>query len=102
MAQKTRALTFLEKRDYVIAVAREIGVSRKTIYQLKRLDALLPPGMVPKMESGSGVPKKTLPRMDKLLKHEVSLYLPTTTFEMKNKHFELLHNISAFQEWISF
>ena len=83
MAQKSRALTFLEKGDYVIAVAREIGVSRKAIYQLKRLDALLPPGMAPKIDSGSGAPKKTLPRMDKFLKHEVILYLPTTAFEIK-------------------
>ena len=36
MAEKSRALTLLEKGDSVIAVARDIGVSTQAIYQLKR------------------------------------------------------------------
>ena len=66
MAEKSRALTLLQKRDSVIAEARNVGVSRETIYHLKRLAALLPPGMIPKRKSGCGESKKTLPRTDKL------------------------------------
>jgi len=95
MEEKSRALTLLEKGDSVIAVARDIGVSREAIYQLKRLAALLPHGMVPKRKSGSGVPKKTLPRTDKLLKHEVTSYPSITAVELKSKHTELLHNVST-------
>ena len=51
MEEKSRALTLLEKGDSVIAVARDIGVSKEAIYQLKRLAALLPHGMVPKRKS---------------------------------------------------
>ena len=44
MAEKSRILTLLEKGDSVIAVARDIGVSREAIYQFKRSAALLPLG----------------------------------------------------------
>ena len=47
MAEKSRALTLLEK-DSVIAVAKDVGVSREAIYQLKKSAALLLPRMVPK------------------------------------------------------
>ena len=57
MAKKSCVLTLLLKGDSVIAVARYIGVSREEIYQLKRSAALLPPGMVLKKKSGSGIPK---------------------------------------------
>ena len=70
MGEKSRALTLLEKGESVIAVARDIGVLREAIYQLKRSAASLSPGMVPKQKSGSGTPKKTSPRTDKLLKRE--------------------------------
>ena len=43
--EKSRALTLLEKGESVIAVARDIEVSRETIYQLKRSAASLSPGM---------------------------------------------------------
>ena len=65
MAEISRALTLLQKGDSVIAEARNVGVSRETIYQLKRLATLLPPGMIPKRKSGFGASKKTLPRTDK-------------------------------------
>ena len=65
----------------MIAVARDIGVSREAIYQLKSSAALLPPGMVPKRKSGSGAPKKTSPRTDKLLKREVTSYPSITAVE---------------------
>ena len=67
MAEKSRALTLLEK-DSVLAVAKDVGVSREAIYQLKRSAALLLPRMVPKRKLCSGAPKKTSTRMDKLLK----------------------------------
>ena len=34
--EKARALTLLEKGEFVIAVAEDVGVARKTNYQLKR------------------------------------------------------------------
>ena len=46
--EKSRALTLLEKGESVIAAARDIGVSREEIYQLKRFAASLSPGMVTK------------------------------------------------------
>ena len=72
----------LRKGNSVIAVVRDIGVSREAIFQLKRSDALLPPRMIPKRESGSGAPKKTSPRTDKLLKREVTSYPSITSVEL--------------------
>ena len=95
MEEKARALTLLEKGDSVFAVARDIGVSRKAIYQLKRVAASLPTGMVPKRKCGSGAPKKASPQTDKLLKREVTSYPSTTAVELENKHPELLHNVST-------
>ena len=95
MEEKSQALTLLEKGDSVIAVARDIGVSREAIYQLNRLAVLLPHGMIPKRKSGSGAPKKTSPRTDKLLKREVTSYPSITAVKLKSKHSELLHNVSA-------
>ena len=43
MAEKVCVLTLLQKGDFVIAVARDIGVSREVFFQLKWLAALLPP-----------------------------------------------------------
>ena len=74
MEEKSRALTLLEKGESVIAVARDIEVSREAIYQLKRSAESLSPGMVSKQKSGSGAPKKTSPKTDKLLKREVLSY----------------------------
>ena len=66
------ALSLILKGYAVIAVAKDIGVSREVIYQLKRLAVLLLPGMIPKKKSGPGAPIKTLSRTDKLLKCEVT------------------------------
>ena len=60
MEEKFRALTLLGKGESVIAVARDIGVPREAVYQLKGSTASLSPGMVPKRKSGSGAPKKLL------------------------------------------
>ena len=70
MAEHSHVLTLLQKGNSVIAVARDIGVSREAVFQLKRSAELLPPGMIPKRKSGSGAPKKTSPKTDKLLKNE--------------------------------
>ena len=60
MAEKSCALTLLEKGDSVLAVTRNIyQLKREAIYQLKRSAALLPPRMVLKRKSGSGAPEKT-------------------------------------------
>ena len=55
----------------MIAVARDTGVSREAVFQLKRSAAILPPGMIPKRSLGSSAPKKTSSRTTKLLKREV-------------------------------
>ena len=95
MAEKSCALTLLQKGDSVIAVVKDIEISREAIYQLKRLDTLLPSGIITKRKSGSGAPKKTSPKMDKLLKYEETSYPSSTAVESKNKHHELLHNVST-------
>ena len=64
MAEKSCALTLLQKGDSVITVARDIGNSKEAIYQLKRSAALLPPGMISKRKSSSGAPRKTSLRTD--------------------------------------
>ena len=83
MAKKFRVLTLLQKEDSVIAVSRDFGVSRETIFQLKNSTVLLPPGMISKRKLGSGAPKKISPRTDKLLKHEEILYPFITAVELK-------------------
>ena len=84
MAEKSCALTLLEKGDSVLAVTRNIyQLKREAIYQLKRSAALLPPRMVLKRKSGSGAPEKTLPRIDKLLNREVTSYLSIAVVEQK-------------------
>ena len=95
MEEKVCVLTLLQKGDSVIAAARDIEVPREAFFQLKRSAALLPPGMIPKRKSCSGAPKRTSQRTDKLLKHEVPLYPSITAVELKNKHHELLHNVST-------
>ena len=95
MAEHCRVLTMLQKEDSVSAVARDIGVSREAIFQLKRSAALLLSWMIPKRKSGSGAPKKTSPKTEKLLKRELTSYLSITAFELKNKHHELLFNVST-------
>ena len=95
MAKNFYALTLLQKGVSVITEARNVGVSREAIYQLKRLAALLPPGMIPKRKSGCGESKKTSSRTDKFLKREVISYPSITAVELKNKHHELLHNVST-------
>ena len=37
MEEKSSALTLLEKGDFVITLAKDIGVSKAAIYQLKRV-----------------------------------------------------------------
>ena len=95
MAKHPRFFTLLQEGNSVIAVARDIRISRKAVFQIKRSAALLPPGMIPKRKSGSGAPEKTSPKTDKLLKHEETSYPSTTAVELKNKHHELLHNVST-------
>ena len=95
MEEKYRVLTLLEEGESVIAVARDIGVSREAIYQLKRSAASFSPGMVPKRKSGFGAPKKTSPRTDKLLKCEVLSYPSISAVELKNMYSELLQNVST-------
>ena len=85
MAGHPRVLMLLQKENSMIAVARDIGVSREAIFQLKRSAALLPPGMIPKRKSGSGAPKKTTPRTDKLLKREITSYPFIASVELKKQ-----------------
>ena len=93
MEEKSRVLTLLEKGELAIAVARDIGVSREAIYQLKRSAASLSPGIVPKRKSSSGAPKKTSPRTNKLLKRKVLSYPSISAVELKNMYSDLLQNV---------
>lgn len=95
MEEKYRALTLLEKGDSVISVARDLGVSRETIYQLKRSAASLRPGTVPQRKEGSGAPKKTTPRTDKLIQREVLANPSITSVESRNKYPDLFQNVST-------
>lgn len=95
MEEKSLALTLLEKEDSVISVARDLGVSRETIYQLKHSAASLPPGTVPQRKEGSGAPKKTTPRTDKLIKREVLANPSITSVELRNKYPDLVQNVST-------
>ena len=94
MAEKSRALTLLQKGHSVIAVARDIGVLREAIYQLKRSATLLPPRMIMKRKLGSGAPKKTSPKTDKILKRERTSYSSTTTVEFKKTSTQCFYRMS--------
>ena len=85
-AEKFRVLTLLQKGDSVIAVSRDIGVSREVFFELYGSAALFPVGMIPKRKSCSGAHENTSPRTDKFLKHEVSSYPYITAVELKNKY----------------
>ena len=85
MAEHPRVLTLLQKGDSVIAAARDIGVSREAVFQLKKSAALLPPWMIPKSKLGSGAPKKNSPKTDKLLKREVISHPSVTAVELSYK-----------------
>ena len=74
----------------MIAVAKDLGVSRKAIYQLMRSAASLPTRMVPPRKSGSDAPKKTTPMIDCLLKFELLSNPAIAVVELKTKHPELL------------
>ena len=65
MAEEVCVLTLLQEGYSVIAVARDIGVTREAFFRFKRSAALLPPEIIPKRKSCSDAPKKTLPRTDK-------------------------------------
>ena len=93
IAGKCRALTLMG--DSIMVVARDIGVSKKALHQLKGSVGLLPLGMVPKRKLGSGALKKTSPRMDKLLKCEVTSHPSIIAVKLENKHSELLHSVSS-------
>lgn len=95
MEEKSRALTLLEKGNSVFDVAKDLAVSKKTIYQLKRSAILLPLGMVPQRKSGSGAHKKTSSRTNKLLKREVMLNNSITAIELKRKYPDFLHNVAT-------
>ena len=79
----------------MIVLARDIEVTREAFFQLRRSAALLPPGIIPKRKSCSDARKKTSPRTNKLLKHEVPSYRSIAAVELKNKHHGLLNNVST-------
>ena len=85
MADYPRVLTLLQKGNSVTSVFRDIGVSRKAIFQLKRSVALLSPGITPKGKLSLGASKKTSPRTDKLLNREVTSYPSINSIELKKQ-----------------
>lgn len=95
LCSKNNLVTWLlEKYKLVITVARALGVLRKEIYLLKRSAESMPTEIVPQRKSGSGVPKKTTSRIDRLLKNEMNI-LAITTVALKIKHPELLQNVAS-------
>ena len=71
MEEKSRALTLLEQGWSVIRVAADLKVTRRVIYNMKQAASGVPPGTTPPRKKGSGAPRKTSPRTDKILKREV-------------------------------
>lgn len=95
LQDKTRALTLLDEGWSVIRVAAELKVTRRTIYNLKSVAENLPPGEVPARKPGSGAPRKTSPRTDKILAREVKQDPSITAVGLKEKHPILLQNVSV-------
>ncbi|KAG0702681.1 Septin-1 [Chionoecetes opilio] len=93
--EKTRALTLLKEGASVIRVAAEVNVTRMAIYNLKKAVESLPPGTVPPRKPGSGAPKKTSPRTDKIMRREVLNDPAITAAELKKNHPALLGNVSV-------
>lgn len=95
MKEKARALALLEQGMSVIRVAADVQVTRMAIYSLKKAAAAHPPGTVPPRKPGSGAPRKTSTRTDKILKREVIADPCITAVSLKQKHPALLKNVSV-------
>ena len=90
MEEKTRALTQLEQGMPGKRVAEELSVNRRSIYRLKMEAA----NTTPPRKPGSGGKRKTTPKTDRILKHEVKKNPSITAAELKNNHPELLKNVA--------
>ncbi|MPC47858.1 hypothetical protein E2C01_041617 [Portunus trituberculatus] len=66
-------ITFFQSSEVqsVIHVATDLKVSRQAIYRVQDAVTTVAPGMTAPWKPGSGAPRKTSARTDKLLKHEV-------------------------------
>ena len=95
LEQKSRALTLLEQGVSVIRVAADLGVTRMTVYRLKKAGDALPSGTTPPRKKGSGRPRKTSPRTDFILKKEVKADPGITALEIKEKHPKLLQDVAV-------
>lgn len=95
MEEKSRALTLLEQGWSVIRVAADLKVTRRVIYNLKQAASGVSPGTIPPRKKGSGAPRKTSPRTDKILKREVLATPAITAVELKEKHPSLLKKVSV-------
>ncbi|MPC46859.1 hypothetical protein E2C01_040589 [Portunus trituberculatus] len=69
--EKTCAFTLLEQGMPGNRVAEEPSVNRRSIYRLKMEAATLGPNTTPPRKPGSGGKRKTTPKTDCILKHEV-------------------------------
>ncbi|XP_076036784.1 uncharacterized protein LOC143022442 [Oratosquilla oratoria] len=96
MQEKARALALLEQGMSAIRIAADLQVTRRVIYSLKKAAATHPPGTVPqRIKPGSGAPKKTSTRTDKILKREVMSDPCITAVSLKQKHPALLKNVAV-------
>ena len=95
MEEKARALTQLQQGVSAMRVAADIGVSRRSIYSLKRAAAALPPGTTPPRKPGTGTHRKTSPRTDNLLRREVLSNPSISAAALKKKYPELLDRVSV-------
>ena len=92
--QKSRALTLLEEGASVIREAAELGVTRMTIYRLKKAGDTHPSGTTPQLKKSSGRPKKTSSHTDLILKKEVKVDPGITALELKKKYPILLQDVA--------
>uniref|UniRef100_A0A0P4WG26 Uncharacterized protein n=1 Tax=Scylla olivacea TaxID=85551 RepID=A0A0P4WG26_SCYOL len=93
MERKAHALALLEQRMPVTRVAKEVEVCRQTIHRLLSAAPVLPPGATPPRKKGSGGPKKTSLRTDKMSEVMSNPFIAATT--LKSKHPDLLRNVSV-------
>lgn len=91
--EKTRALLLAERGNTVVNIACKTGISRQAVYDLHHAAATLPPSAVPGKKKGTGTKKKTSPKTDKVLQHEVLANPSVTDSELKNKSPDLLKDV---------
>ncbi|MPC58601.1 hypothetical protein E2C01_052608 [Portunus trituberculatus] len=95
LPDKTWALTLLGEGWFVIRIAAQLKVTRRTIYKLKTTAENLPPGTLPARKPDSREPRKTSLCTGKVLAREMKEDPSITAISLKEKHLNLLQNVSV-------